>query len=298
MLRGRPVRTYVVPPAVSSFPAVRDQLEFSSRSLVFPSDGTRMLRAWGPVERPFVVSVEGGRDRWNIMAWGATPPEARAAVREMFSFNHSLSDFYRQVRQEPVLRGTERKFRGLRVPRDSSIYEALLHSIVGQQLSVRAAHHIKRRIFDAAESSLDVDGVEVPRVPTPDELTHLGAEGLRNVGLSRAKAQSLLGIAEAQKKGRLTGEVYQSLRPQEAVERLTEERGVGPWTAESALLRGVGRTDIFVAGDLGIRVALDRFGVVPRASPEQAARDWAQANYPGWGSYATLYLWRKLVTGG
>ena len=298
MTRGRPVRTYVIPPALSSLPAERDQLEFSSRSLVFPSDGTRMLRAWGPVDRPFVISVEAGRGRWNVVAWGATPPQARAAVRELFSFSHLLGDFYRQVRQEPVLRGTERKFRGLRVPRDSSIYEALLHSIVGQQLSVRAAHHIKRRLFEAAESFLDVDGVEVPRVPTPDELTRLGEDGLRNAGLSRAKSQALLGIAEAERKGRLAGELYRSLGPEEAVERLTVERGVGPWTAENALLRGVGRTDIFVAGDLGIRVALDRFGVVPRGSPEQAARAWAQVNYPGWGSYATLYLWRKLVAGG
>ncbi|MCI4360663.1 MAG: hypothetical protein L3J91_03090, partial [Thermoplasmata archaeon] len=66
--------------------------------------------------------------------------------------------------------------------------------------------------------------------------------------------------------------------------------------AENALLRGVGRRDLFVAGDLGLRVALDRYGVVPRAAPEADARAWAERHYPGWGSYATLYLWRRLVT--
>jgi len=60
-------------------------------------------------------------------------------------------------------------------------------------------------------------------------------------------------------------------------------------------LRGVGRTDVFIAGDLGVRVALEEYGVLRRSAPEERARAWAERNYPGWGSYATLYLWRKLV---
>jgi len=80
-----------------------------------------------------------------------------------------------------------------------------------------------------------------------------------------------------------------------AVDRLDEEPGVGRWTAENALLRGLGRRDLFVAGDLGLRAALERFGAVPRAAPEADARAWADHHYPGWGSYATLYLWRRLV---
>jgi 3-methyladenine DNA glycosylase/8-oxoguanine DNA glycosylase len=72
-------------------------------------------------------------------------------------------------------------------------------------------------------------------------------------------------------------------------------RGVGRWTAENSLLRGTGRTDVFVAGDLGIRVALAENGVLPRDASEDAVRAWAERWYPGWGSYATLYLWRKLV---
>jgi 3-methyladenine DNA glycosylase/8-oxoguanine DNA glycosylase len=83
---------------------------------------------------------------------------------------------------------------------------------------------------------------------------------------------------------------------EEAIERLDAEPGVGRWTAENALLRGVGRTDLFVAGDLGLRVALAEYGVLPRHAPEEAARAWADAHYPQWGSYATVYLWKKLVT--
>ena len=81
-----------------------------------------------------------------------------------------------------------------------------------------------------------------------------------------------------------------------AVETLDALPGVGRWTAENALLRGAGRTDVFVAGDLGVRVALERYGVVRRSGSETTVRAWAERHYPGWGSYATLYLWRKLTT--
>ncbi len=298
MAGNMPVRTYVVPPRISSFPAERDQLEFSSRSLVFPSDGSRLLRAWGPTDHPFVVSIEEGKGRWNVRAWGAAPEEARRAVRQLFSFDHALEAFYHQVRAEPVLRGTDRTYRGLRMPRDPTLYESLLHSIIGQQLSVRAANTIKHRLFEATESFLEVEGVEIPRVPGPRELIRVGADGLRRVGLSHAKSQALLGIAEGEAAGRFANNAFATNPRDEAVKLLMQERGVGPWTAENALMRGVGRTDLFIAGDLGIRVALERFGVISRAAREEGARNWADRHYPGWGSYATLYLWRKLVAGG
>ena len=188
-------RTSLVPPRLASLPAEREQLEFSSRSLVYATDGCRLLRAWGPPEAPWVVAVEPNGGRWRIEAWGASPATARAAVRSLFSLDHPLEEFYRQVRREPILRGTERRFRGLRVPQDASVYEALFHSILGQQLSVAATNAVKRRLFQRARSSIEVDGIEVPAVPTPARLAELGREGLRAAGVSRAKAGFLVTLA-------------------------------------------------------------------------------------------------------
>jgi DNA-3-methyladenine glycosylase II len=292
--RSRTV-TYLTPPRLASLPAELDQLEYSSRSLVFARDGGRLLRAWGPPARPFVLGVEEAGERWRISAWGVGPVAARAAVRALFSLDHRLEEFYRHVAREPVLRGTDRTFRGLRLPRDPTLFEALVHSVIGQQLSVAAATTIKRRLLAAAASFLPADGVEVPRCPAPSELRALGPDRLAAVGLSRAKATALLGLAEGAESGRLESHRFSRGPRDTAVGRLVEEKGVGRWTAENALLRGVGRTDLFVAGDLGVRVGLDRFGAVRRDAPEAAARAWADRHYPGWGSYATLYLWRRMV---
>jgi 3-methyladenine DNA glycosylase/8-oxoguanine DNA glycosylase len=287
--------TWITPPALCSLPAERAQLEYSSRSIVFAADGTRLLRAWGPPDAPWVLAVEPDGRRWRVEAWGAGPAEARNAARELFSLDHSLEEFYAQVRREPVLRGTERRFRGLRIPRDASVYEALLHAIVGQQLSVRAANTIQERLFAKVGSSLRAGGVEVPCVPTPARIAALSVADLRGVGMSRVKANSLRSLATWASASAPSSATLRSLPLEAAVEALDALPGVGRWTAENALLRGAGRTDVFVAGDLGVRVALEEYGVLRRTGSEARARAWADRCYPGWGSYATLYLWRKLV---
>jgi DNA-3-methyladenine glycosylase II len=290
-----PTRTSLTPPPLSSLPLERSQLEYSSRSLVFAEDGPRILRAWGAPDRPWVLAVEVRRDRWAIEAWGADPPAARRAVRALFSLEHDLAAFYRCTRREPILAGTERQFRGLRLPRDASVYESVLYAIIGQQLSVRSALAIQRRLFAETASLLSAGSVEVPSVPPPAALQRLGVEGLRATGLSGAKSRAILELAASSVAGPWADPALGTMPLEGAIERLVTMRGVGRWTAENALLRGTGRTDIFVAGDLGVRVALEAQGILPRTAPEAGARTWADRWYPGWGSYATLYLWRKLV---
>ena len=290
-----PTVTSIIPPRLASLPVEREQLEYSSRWIVFAEDGGRLLRAWGTPGRPWVLGVQPDGSRWKVEAWGADPPTARAAARQLFSLDHPIEQFYRLVRAEPTLRGTERRFRGLRIPRDAHVFEALVHSVLGQQVSVRAATTMKERLLERTGAFLEADGVEVPRVPTPAEVRALGEEGLRSTGVSRAKSRSLLALAAAAQDGAIPEGALATASVDAAVEQLDALPGVGRWTAENALLRGVGRTDVFIAGDLGIRVALEEYGVLRRSASEDRARAWAERNYPGWGSYATLYLWRRLV---
>ena len=287
--------TAIDPPRLASLPAVRDQLESSSRAIAFAFDGPRLLRAWGAPGRPWVVAIEDRGARWTVEAWGAGPAEARRAAREIFSLEHPLEQFYALVSREPVLRGTERRFRGLRLARDASVYEALLHAIIGQQLSVRSARAIQLRLYEATGGSLDAGGIRVPRVPTPGELGSLSSDALRSIGLSRAKSEALRALAGWARHRPPTAAALAAAPLSEAVELLDRLPGVGRWTAENALLRGAGRRDVFVAGDLGVRAALADYGAVRRTQPENAARAWAERHYPGWGGYATFYLWRKLV---
>ncbi|MHB1435119.1 MAG: DNA-3-methyladenine glycosylase family protein [Thermoplasmata archaeon] len=287
--------TYLTAPRLARFPRPDDPLEYSSRSVLLVGDGRRLLRVWGAPEAPWVLGVEPEGSRWRIEGPEIAPARLRAAARAFFSLDHPLEEFYRRVRLDPVLRGAERRFRGVRLPRDPHPYESLIHSIVGQQISVRAAAAIKLRLMERGSVRLEHDGLQIPHLPTPAEIRRLGVDGLRSVGLSAAKARAILSLADPATVARL-GRTDWAARPLEAArEDLIELPGVGRWTAENVLLRSAGRTDVFVAGDLGLRVALDRYGAVPRTAPESDARAWAERWYPGWGSYATFYLWRRLT---
>lgn len=265
---------------------------------MFAADGGRILRAWGPSDRPWVLSVEPEGSRWRATSYGPDGPETREAVRALFSLDHPIEEFYRQARGEPVLEGAARKFRGLRLPRDATVYEALFHSILGQQVSVAAANTIKRRVMVACRAVLEADGLVVPRVPTPAELLGLEEAGLRRCGASGAKARSLMALAAGEIRGEWAAGRFATSPTPVAIATLDAAPGVGRWTAENAVLRGLGRPDVFIGGDLGVRAALDAFGGPPRSEPESIARGWAGRHYSGWGSYATLYLWRRWVTEG
>ena len=117
----------------------------------------------------------------------------------------------------------------------------------------------------------------------PPEILALGADGLRSNGTSGAKARSLLALAADEQAGRWSPEALDRLGTPEVVVALDAAPGVGRWTAENAALRGLGRPDAFVAGDLGVRVALAAYGAVPRSADESKARAWADRHYPGVG---------------
>ena len=91
----------------------------------------------------------------------------------------------------------------------------------------------------------------------------------------------------------MTGPPWASLSDEEAGDRLGEIKGVGRWTAEIVLMRGLGRPDIFPAGDLGLQAAVQELWGLSERPPEKAVREIAE-RWAGWRSYAAFYLWMIL----
>jgi DNA-3-methyladenine glycosylase II len=129
--------------------------------------------------------------------------------------------------------------------------------------------------------------------PTARQLIKAGELALREQGLSRQKSMYLLEIADRAAKGQLDREVFTTLSDEQALKRLCEIKGVGRWTAEIALMRGLGRNDVFAAGDLGLQVAVQELWGMPERPSEKALRKIAE-RWAGWRSYAAFYLWMTL----
>lgn len=127
-----------------------------------------------------------------------------------------------------------------------SLFQALLFQIVGQQISVSAANAIHARLRALFSDS----------EPDPQRLTQISVEELRRIGFSARKAQYSLELARRAVEGEL--DAIADLPHEEARARLVAFNGIGPWTADGALLIAFGYPDVLVSGDLVLRKAVQR----------------------------------------
>ncbi len=172
-----------------------------------------------------------------------------------------------------------------RAGRPSDHYGALVRSIVGQQLSTKAAQAIYGRLTDRFGG----------RTPTPVEVLAEDPEELRAAaGLSRAKVQYLRSLAEHVLDGALELDRLDELPDDEVIAELVAVRGLGTWSAHMFLMFHLGRPDVLPVGDLGIRRAvMVRYDLPELPGPvemERIAEPWRPHR-----TLACRFLWRSLA---
>jgi len=159
------------------------------------------------------------------------------------------------------------------------LYGALLFQITGQQLSVPAT----RRTLARIEALFD------GRLPTPAELLGVDPGGLREAGLSWRKVSTLRDLAERLTDGRLDPDVLNSLPDEELIAELTAIPGIGPWTAQGALIIALQREDVVLPGDLALRKAVQAAYQLDHLPTQQEVLAIADKWRP-YRSLATSYL--------
>jgi DNA-3-methyladenine glycosylase II len=168
--------------------------------------------------------------------------------------------------------------------RPQEVYGALVRSITGQQLSVKAAAAIWRRLLDR------FDG----RTPTPEQILADDPDELRVAcGFSRAKVAYLRSLAEHVQSGELALDRLSELPDAEVIRELTAVKGIGEWTAHMFLMFTLHRPDVLPTGDLGVRnAAMRAYGL--DAPPAPAALTELAEPWRPYRTRACLYLWRSL----
>ena len=152
-----------------------------------------------------------------------------------------------------------RRMRGLKPPRFPTVFEALINGVACQQLSLTVGIHLLNRLTAAHGRPVIHDPAGPRAFPDPDQLASLQPDELKRHGLSATKARTILETARAIVAGELDLESLEQLDDAAAIERLTRLRGIGRWTAEYVLLRGLGRLNIFPGDDVGAHNKLKRF---------------------------------------
>jgi DNA-3-methyladenine glycosylase II len=156
-------------------------------------------------------------------------------------------------------------------------------SIVGQQISVKAALAIFGRLSELLGGSIDAEALAAA-----DE------DALRAVGLSRAKARAVRELGIQVSTGRFDFAELEALSDEDAEARLVSLRGIGPWSAQMFLLRSMGRPDVFPAGDIGLRRGIEMLDGLDQMPAIAEAAERALRWRP-YRSYAAKYLWMSYM---
>jgi DNA-3-methyladenine glycosylase II len=161
-------------------------------------------------------------------------------------------------------------------------FETLVKSIVYQQLSGRVASVIFGRVVKAAGGKL-----------TPESILKLRPGRMRALGLSGQKTAYIRDLARHTRDGKVDFAELLALSDEEVIERLTEVKGVGVWTAHMFLIFALRRTDVLPWGDLGIRAAIRKaYGLAEL--PEAGEMEALAARWRPYCTVASWYLWRSL----
>jgi len=160
-------------------------------------------------------------------------------------------------------------------------FVTLARSIVGQQISVKAAQSVWERLVG-----------ECPKV-TPAQFLKAGAEKLATCGLSRRKVEYILDLSDHFKAGRVHVSEWTGMDDEAVIAELTQIRGIGRWTAEMFLMFNLMRPNVLPLDDVGLinAISANYFSGEPVTRSE--AREVA-ANWEPWRTVATWYMWRSL----
>jgi DNA-3-methyladenine glycosylase II len=241
----------------------------------------RRTLALGDAPAELTVVEQGGTDgRLAVTLQGprlgpSGEPTVRAALARLLGVDLDLSGFYRLADGDRFLRPLAERFRGLKPPRLPSLFEALVNAIACQQLTLTVGIRLLNRLAELHGESI---GGGPHGFPRPARLATIPPETLRSLGFSGAKARSIVAVAAGIEQGELDEGAVEGLDDAPALAKLQRLRGIGRWSAEYALLRGLGRLHVFPGDDVGARNNLARRlgieGPLDYAAVREAVTPW------------------------
>lgn len=232
-----------------------------SRNAVDAWNGTTYCRVLAIRDKPMLVAVTQRGKALDVTVTGkCLPPEAKQRVastlERLLGIREDLSEFYEFSSRHTRLHKLAARFRGLKPPRFATVFEALVNGITCQQLSLTVGIIFLNRLAERCGLPFKPGSYAFPR---PDDLAVLDPADLRPLGYSGSKARALIEVAQSVAAGQLDLEELAEFDDRQCVDRLTALRGVGRWTAEYVLLRGLGRINVFPGDDVGARNSLERW---------------------------------------
>lgn len=272
-----------------------------ARNAIDRWDGTtyrRVIRLGG---RPTELSVRQSGAAASPRLVVTTTPASRtlaerrhvwSLVDRLLGVRVDLANWYRIAGQDPRLRPLAEQFRGVKPPRFPTMFEALVNAFACQQLSLEVGLELLNRLAVVCGVKPETGDARYA-FPEPSDVARLRPARYRAIGFSRQKVLALLTLARTVERGEIDLEAFAPEPDAEVCARLSQLRGVGRWTAEYVMLRGLGRLHVFPGDDVGAQKRLARWLGRPSALDYAGVR---RATIE-WQPYAGLVYFHLLLDG-
>jgi DNA-3-methyladenine glycosylase II len=217
----------------------------------------------------------------------------RLVVERLLGLRIDLNEWYRMAAGDQRLRLLANRFLGMKPPRFPTMFEAVVNAFACQQLSLEVGLELLNRLAAISGARFGTGPDAGLTFPTPHDVVKLRPENYRAIGFSRQKVRALLDLARAVSRRDLDLETISGESDAVVRQCLLELRGVGRWTAEYVLLRGLGRLHIFPGDDVGAQKRLGRW--LGRSRPMDYAG--VRRAVSRWQPHAGLVYFHLLLDG-
>ncbi|MBE3559764.1 MAG: DNA-3-methyladenine glycosylase 2 [Ktedonobacteraceae bacterium] len=219
------------------------------------------------------------------------PARVSSILQYTLGYATDVSAFYALAERDQQIATLARQFMGLKPPRFPSLFEAFLNAFACQQVSLEVGIMLLNRLTERyGVPFADEQGVSYA-FPGPEQLVNASIEDLRTLGWSQQKARALLELASLLVNGQQDFSRFETMNNEEVCRTIMPLRGVGRWTAEYLLLRGLGRIEMFPGDDVGAQKNLQML----LSLDEKPAYERIKALTARWHPYAGFVYFHLLL---
>ena len=244
------------------------------------------LASVGTIDQPKI----GIEIRSNNPITSQDKQKTKEAITFIFNLDFNLNSFYNELKNEHIIYKIAQQLYGLKNPTTPTVFEGLMDSIVEQQISLKVAYTIEDRLIKKFGETLTLNDETYYAYPTAQNIANVKINELKGCGLSERKAQYLQGAAQLIVDGKLDLEHLKTKQnSDEILSALDAIRGIGVWTAELTMLRGMQKLDALPADDLGVRSVISSYYCGGKPIKKEEARQIAKS-WGTWKGLAAFYL--------
>lgn len=217
--------------------------------------------------------------------------ETKKKLRFMLGIDDDVAAFYKLAESDPVMSKLVKIFYGMRAPTTETVFESLVIAITEQQLALSIVITFRSRLVKQYGRTLTVGGETYYAFPAASDLAEARIEDIRSMKFSQKKSEAILNVSKLASEGKLDLEGMRNRSKDKILETLIEISGIGPWSANYVMVRGMRRGEGLMASDLAVRSAVtDFYQLKDKATVEDAEK--ILTPYKDYRSYAAYYLIR------